>query len=287
LPSSIKNGKTPEAFMGRLGNPVLELELKDRIRGGKFLRSVAIRVVLLGFIFYLVLLSRLGRGLLAFILAEAILIMLYTPGAIYDAFASNAGRGQIRELTLTRLSSGSILLGKFAGANFHNFIVILISALAMFRIWFFCGGFHLWHLAYANLALLILLYASAVISLAFSSMFRRSTLIPAILTYTLILLLIGSIVAAGPVIDGMDNPRAKTVMTTLALYANPLVMTSRTLGTIDIMRTEYMYRIADPIAGRGFTYPNWYFAAIIYFTVSCVLLLPVYFRFSRIRRFLL
>jgi ABC-type transport system involved in multi-copper enzyme maturation permease subunit len=270
--------------MGRLENPVLKRELKDRIRGGRFLRSIAIRVVLLGFIFYLVLLSRLGKGLLAFILAEAVLILLYTPGAIHDAFASNAGRGQIRELTLTRLSPRAILLGKFAGASFYNLIIILISALAMFRIWLFCGGFHLWRLVYANLALLILLYASAVISLAFSSMFRRSTLIPAILAYTLILLLMGSIVAAGPVIDGMDNPRAKTVMITLALYANPLVMASRTLGTIDIMRTEYMYRIADPIAGRGFTYPNWYFAAIIYFTISCALLLPVYLRFSRIRR---
>ncbi len=259
---------------------VLKREIKDRIRGGKFLRSIAIRVVLLGFIFYLVLLSRLGRGLLAFILAEAILILLYTPGAIYDAFASNAGRGQIRELALTRLSPGAILLGKFAGACFYNLIIILISALAMFRIWLFCGGFHLSHLMYANLALLILLYASAVVTLAFSSMFRRSTLIPAILAYTLILLLMGSVLAAGPAIDGVDNPRAKTVMTTLALYANPLVMASRTLGTIDIMRTEYMYRIADPIAGRGFTYPNWYFAAIIYFTISCVLLLPVYLRFN-------
>lgn len=270
--------------MGRLGNPVLKRELKDRIRGGKFLRSIAIRVIILGFIFYLVLLSRLGRGLLAFILAEAILILLYTPGAIYDAFASNAGRGQIRELTLTRLSPGTILLGKLAGASFYNLIIILVSALAMFRIWLFCGGFHLSRLVYANLALLILLYASAAISLAFSSMFRRSTLIPTILAYTLILLLMGSVLVVGPVIDGVDNPRAKTVMTTLALYANPLVMTSRTLGTIDIMRTEYMYRIADPIAGRGFTYPNWYFAAIIYFTISCILLLPVYLRFSRIRR---
>lgn len=266
--------------MGRLGNPVLKRELKDRIRGGKFLRSIAIRFVLLGFIFYLVLLARLGRGLLAFILAEAVLILLYTPGAIYDVFASTAGRRQIRELTLTRLSPGAILLGKFVGASFYNLIIILVSALAMFRLWLFCGGFHLSRLLYANLALLILLYASAAISLAFSSMFRRSTLIPAILAYTFILLLMGSVLAAGPAIDGMDNPKAKTAMTTLVLYANPLVMTSRTLGTIDVMRTEYMYRIAAPIAGRGFTYPNWYFAAIIYFTISCVLLLPVYLKFS-------
>jgi ABC-type transport system involved in multi-copper enzyme maturation permease subunit len=185
------------------------------------------------------------------------------------------------------LSPRAILLGKFAGASFYNLIIILISALAMFRIWLFCGGFHLSRLLYANLALLILLYASAVISLALFSMFRRSTLIPAILAYILILLLIGSIVAAGPVIDGMDNPGARTVTTTLALYANPLVMASRTLGTIDIMRTEYMYRIADSIAGRGFIYPNWYFAAIIYFTISCVLLILVYLRFSRVCRFLL
>ncbi len=61
-------------------------------------------------------------------------------------------------------------------------------------------------------------------------------------------------------------------MTNISLYANPIIMITRSLGKIDIMRTEYMYNIADPVVGRGFSYPDWRIMAIIYTGVSVALL---------------
>jgi hypothetical protein len=270
--------------MAKLENPVLRRELKVRLRIATAIPAIALRCVCLGLIFLLVLLSRLGRGLLAFILAEALLILLFTPGAVCSAFAGNAGRDDLRDLALTRLNSETILLGKLAGANLYICIIILFSALVMFCVALLHRGIHIWRLVCANMALLILVFASAVIGLAFSVLFRRNILASATLAYILILMLIGSIVIPGPLIERMREHRIKAVIIKAALYVNPLIMTSRALGDVDIMRTEYMYTLADPIVGRGFTYPDWRHAGMIYFGISCLLLVPIYIRFNLARR---
>jgi len=270
--------------MAKLENPVLKRELKARVHIAKLIPAIALRSACLGFLFLLVLLARLGTGLLAFILSEALLILLFTPGTVCDAFVSNAGRGDLRDLALTRLSSGAIILGKLVGANFYTCIIILLSALVMCAVSLFHGGLHIWRLIYANMALLILVFAYAVISLAFSVLSRRSILVPAVLAYVLIFLLIGSVVFPGPLIEQMRETKVKTALIKVALYANPLIMTSRALMKVDIMRTEYMYTLADPIVGHGFAYPDWRYAGIIYIGISCLLLIPISIGFGLARR---
>ena len=264
----------------KLENPVLKRELKVRIRIVKVISAIALRCVCLGLLFILVLLSRLGSGLLAFILAEVLLILLFTPGTVYYAFASSANRADFRHLALTRLSSGTILTGKLAGANLYTFMIIIVSAFAMCGVSLSHRHLHIWRLICANLALLILMLASTAIGLGFSVLFRRSIAVPAILAYILIFLLIGSIVIPGPLIERMRGT-AKATAIRVALCASPLIMTSRALGRIDIMRTRYMYNLADPIVDYGFTYPDWYRAGIVYIGISCILLIPTFIRFRR------
>ena len=271
-------------MMAKLENPVLKRELKIRIRIAKLIPAIALRSVCLGFLFLLVLLSRLGKGLLAFILAEALLILLFTPGAVCDAFAGNAGRRDFRDLAMTRLSSRAILLGKLAGANVYICIIILLSALVICVTSLFHKNLHIWRLVCANMALLILVFASAVIGLAFSVLFRRSIFMPTVFSYILILLLIGSIVIPGPLIERMRESKVKAAMIETALYANPLIMTSRALERVDIMRTQYMYTLADPIVSHGFAYPDWRYAGSIYFGISCLLLIPISIGFGLARR---
>ena len=270
--------------MNGLANPVLKRELKVRIRIARIVPAMALRFACLGLIFLLVLLSRLGRGLLAFVLAETLLVLLFVPRDTCDIFAGNAGRGELRDLALTRLNSAAILLGKLTGANFYNCVVVVLSAFAMCTISLFHRNLHVLHLVRANVAILILMFASAVMSLAFSLLFRRGIFISAMLTYTLVLLLVGSVVVSGPIVEWATSPRVKTVASEVALFANPLVMTSRALGTVDIMRTEHMYRLADPIVGRGFTYPEWYRAGIMYLSISCLVLIIAFVGFSRFVR---
>jgi len=271
--------------MARLENPVLTRELRSRLRITKLIPAILLRCVCLGLLFLLVLLSHLGRGILALILAQTFLILLFTPGAVCRSFASNARRGDLRDLALTRLSAPAILLGKLAVADIHTFLVIAFSAIVMCAAAFSRSDLHVWRLLCANAALLILGFSSAVIGLAFSMMLRRDGFVGYLLAYMLIFFLIGSVIIPGPVMERIQSSKAKTAIAKLALYANPLIMTSRALGRIDLMRTRYMYVLADPIVNWGFTYPDWYAAGIVYSIASCLLLVPVFLGFRcRIRR---
>lgn len=265
--------------MVRLENPVLIYELRSRLRVTRLIPAILLRCVCLGLLFCLVLLSHLGKGLLAFILAETVLILLFTPGAVCRSFASNARRGDLRDLVLTRLSAPGILLGKFAAADIYTFLVIAFSAMIMCVAAFFRSDLHLWRLICANVALLILVFSSGVVGLAFSIMLRGNSLVAYILTYMFIILLIGSVIIPGPFMERIQSSKTKSAMTKLALYANPLVMTSRALGRIDLMRTRYIYVLADPIVNWGFTYPDWYAAGILYSVISFIILIPIFLGF--------
>ena len=259
------------SFFQKLENPVLKRDLKVKVRIARLIPALALRFVGLGTLFLLVLLSRLGRGLLALILAEAVLVMLSTPAAVCSIFTSDAGRSDLRNLALTRLNTVSIILGRLAGANLYNCIIILLSTIAAYAASSLYRDFP-GNLVRANVAILILMFASTVISLAFSALFRRRLLASAMLSYIFVLILVSSVIIPGPLIERMPRSKASDLITWLALHANPLIMTSRALGRTDIMRTRYMYNLADPIVSRGFSYPNWYSSGILYFGTSCLLL---------------
>jgi hypothetical protein len=251
-------------------NPVLKRELRIRIRPRKLIPALLSRFAFLGITFPLILLARLGRGLLAFSLAETFLIVLFAPGSVLDAFSSRNARNDLRELCLTRLNPVSILLGKFIGVNFYNFVVIILSALAMCFMAVFHKNLHIWNLIRVNLSILALLSVSSATALILSVISQRNAFISVISTYFIVILLISSIITFGPLIGKFHKAEAKNALSKLALYTNPFVMTSRSLGNVDIMRTRYMYELADPIVSRGFSYPEWYYPIAIYFLSSCV-----------------
>lgn len=270
--------------MARLGNPVFAYELRSRLRVRKLVPAIILRCVCLGLIFLLALLARLGRGVLAFVLAESFLILLFTPGAVCYTFSSNTRQGRFRELALTRLSSPAILLGKLATADLYTCIIVVFSAIIMCITAVFRDDLHVWRLVCTNAALLILMFSSAVIGLFFSMIFRRNGFAGYMLAYMLVFLLIGSVIIPGPMMERIQSSGLKAAITKVALYANPLVMTSRSLGRIDLMRTRYIYNLAGAIVDRGFTYPDWYFAGAVYLAISCLFVIPVFIRFNIIYR---
>ncbi len=271
--------------MTRLENPVLTHELRNRLHVAKLIPAIVLRCACLGLIFLLILLFRLGRGFLAFILAETFLVLLFTPGAVCSAFAGSNERRDFRDLLLTRLSSPAILLGKFAAADLYTCMIIVFSGAVMCTVSLFRSDLQVWRFVCANAALLVLVFSCAALGMAFSMAFRRNSLAAYILAYALIFLLIGSVIIPGPIIDRLQSARAKALIIKVAVYVNPLIMTSRSLGTIDLMRTRYIYTLAEPIVTRGFTYPNWYSVAAIYLIVSCLFLVSVFVCFRyRTRR---
>ena len=261
--------------MTRFENPVLTHELRSRLHVKRLVPAILLRCVCLGLIFLLVLLARLGRGLLAFVLAETLLILAFTPGAVCSTLTSRAARRDLRDLALTRLSSPAIFLGKLAVADLYTCMIIMVSAIVMCAASLFSSRIHVWPLLYANVALLVLEFSAAAIGVAFSMVFRRNSSIAYILAYALILLLIGSVIVPGPIIEQVQSRGTKAAIIKIALHANPLIMTSRALGTMDLMRTKYIYDLAEPIVTRNFVYPNWYSTATIYFVISCLFLIPI------------
>ena len=271
--------------MTRLENPVLTHELRSRLRPAKLIPAILLRCACLGLIFLLMLQFRLGRGFLAFILAETFLVLLFTPGAVCRTFAGSNGRRDFRDLVMTRLSSPAILLGKLAAADLYTCMIIVFSGAVMCTVSLFRRDIHVWRFVCANAALLVLVFSCAALGMAFAMAFRRNNLAAYIFVYTLIFLLISSVIISGPIIDRVQSAGARNWIKKAALHANPLIMTSRSLGTIDLMRTRYIYTLAGPIVTRGFTYANWYSVAVIYLAVSCLLLIPVFLCFRyRIRR---
>ena len=266
--------------MSGFENPILKRELKVRIRIAKLIPAIALRCVCLGLIFLLVLLSRLGSGILAFVLAEAVLILLFTPGTVCDAFVSNAGRKDLRDLALTRLRTGATVPGKLVGANLYTLIIVVLSAPGMFVISTFNRN-----LIYVNISLLILMFLSTAISFAFSILFHRNAIAPSIIAYALVFLMISSVVTTGPLIERVQDAGMRNAIAKSALYINPLIMVSRSLGNIDIMRTDYIYTLADPIVGRGFTYPDWRRAGVLYLGISCLFLFPAFIGFRHRKRY--
>ncbi|MGQ9609997.1 MAG: hypothetical protein ACUVWN_11875 [bacterium] len=223
-------------------------------------------------VFSLVILSRIGKGMLAFFIAESMTIALFSIGNVCDALTSSKGRKDLIDISLTRLDIRNIILAKLIGANIYNFIFVFSSAIITLCFPIFRKGMGFWEIAYANMITLLILITSIAISSFFSVVSRNNVFFTALISYFIIFLLLGSILLPVPFIERTQNQKLKDIMTKVSFYANPIIMLTRSLGKIDIMRTEYMYDIADPIVGRGFSYPDWRIMAIIHASTSIVLL---------------
>lgn len=260
---------------------ILKRELKNKIQLKKLLEAIVLRYMSTGFIFLLVLLSRLGKSFFALTIAETIVILFFTPGIVCYTFVSNYGRKDIRDLNLTRLQLRNIFFGKLIMSNFYNAIFILFSAIVIIIISFY-QKIGILGFLYANITLLILMFTTSMISLFVCILSSKNIITSAVISYLIILLLLGSVIISGPLIEQTQNPQVRNNIIKISLYANPIIMVSRSFGKIDILRTQYMYNLADPIVGRGFIYPDWRVIGIIYMCSSIFLFIPILIWLSKL-----
>ena len=253
-------------------NPVLKRDLKIRFRLRNLIKAVFVRYACIGLIFILALLSQIGNNILSFIIAQAVTIMLFIPATIYDAFASKIGKRDMRELAFTRLNPMTVILGKVVSANIYNFIIIIFSFIFLLIISLSQKKVSVSGIIYSNIVTIAIMSAISAVSLFFCAIFRKNVIASTILPYFVILLLLFSVIISGPFIDRTESQQFKKIMINSALYASPAVNLARASGKIDIMRTLYLYTIADPIVGRGFSYPDWRISCTIYVGISILLL---------------
>jgi len=258
--------------MKYIENPVLKRDLKFNFRIKKLIPAIILRCICIGILFLIVLLVRLGTGIFAFLIAETVMILLFTPGSICDAFVSQAGRRDAYDLAFFRMSKVKLIVGKLIASNLYNFIVVIISDIIIFVLLASQKKFNTQGVLYATLVILTFMFVFSVLSILFCTIFQRNVIASAFFVYSVIILLLFSVIIAGPFLERTENQKVKDLITKSAIYVNPIIMLSRSLGKIDIMRTDYLYNVADPIVGRGFNYPDWRISCTAYLIVSCFLL---------------
>jgi hypothetical protein len=256
-------------------NPLLKLELKRKFKIRNLILSLLARIICIGILFLLILLARLATGILALFISLSAAILLFTPASVINSFISKSAKQEINELLLTKINRLVILVIKLIGSNIYNIIILLISNIVVFTLLYDQQKMTPSGIINANLVLLAIMVLSSALALVFVP--SRSIVISSFCVYLTIAILLSSVIIIGPFIQRTENQQAKDIMSKSSLYANPIVTLTRSMGKIDIMRTEYLYNIADPVVGRGFTYPDW--------RVSCLGYLSVAFLFIAITSF--
>ncbi|MGB9595033.1 MAG: hypothetical protein ACPL7B_02025, partial [Candidatus Poribacteria bacterium] len=182
-------------------------------------------------------------------------------------------RQEISELIFTKIKRPSIILYKLIISNIYNIIIAIIANIIIFTLLYDYQKMTLSGIINANIVLLAVMTFSSALTIVLIALFSCRMLASSFCVYLILSVLLFSVIIVGPFILRTENQKAKDLMTKSSIYANPVIMLVRSMGKIDIMRTDYMYNIADPIVGRGFTYPDWQKQCLGYFIVSFIFIL--------------
>lgn len=232
-------------------NPVLDRELRQRLRGRAAWVALTLYLIVLGLILRLVydvvahsnngfgvasqaqIASASGRSIYHWLLFVMLaLICFIVPGMTAAAIAGERERQTLVPLQITLLSARSIVLGKLL-ASLAYVVLLVVAALPFLSVSFLLGGVSAAEVAKGVGMLLVVAVAIASISLACSSTAKR-TQTATVTSYGLVgLLVIGTLVAYGAQRAFDRTPNGTTGPTVLLL--NPFAATAdvvrgRTVG---------------------------------------------------------
>lgn len=252
-------------------NPVVEKELKIKMRGWK---APALITVYLGFLGIVVLLSFLPAMLvedysmhtfnprmavgaytaLAFI--QFFMIMFIMPALTGGAISSERERQTLDLLLCTNFSPLSIITGKIFVSISH--IMLLISAsLPIMATVFLFGGIGFTDLLFLFAFYLVTALMIASIGIFYSTVFKKSTISIVVTYITLLFLLGGTVVIFGIwavfTFSGRNSgdPTAKDVMS--FLFANPMYGFVSVLGNTE---NGILFDISRQISRAGGAVPK-------------------------------
>jgi len=230
-------------------NPVLEREMRERMRGSRAAVVLTLYLGVLVAIFAIVVRSytddrfgtrgavtptdvaRIGRSSFEWVLFFMLLLVFFlVPGLTSAAVAGERERQTLVPMQITLLRPWSIVVGKVSASL--SFLVLLIVATApLFALSYLIGGVSLAQVLKGLVGVLVTGLVLACVTVACSAAVRR-TQSATVLAYGMTLLLsVGTLVAYGgvSVVAALDNPsnRAPGAM----LYLNPVMLTSSLVAT--------------------------------------------------------
>jgi ABC-2 type transport system permease protein len=224
----------------RAGNPVLRREVVERWRSRRATITLTLYLAVLGAIMYLlyrlgiaVLNSQFGfgfdpaaagpvlgrflvEGLLFFVL---LLVLFVGPGYAAAQISGERERKTLTLLQVTLLRPVQIVLGKL-GAAVAWLSLLVLAAVPLGAVAFFLGGIGITDLLRSGALLLVVAVAIAAMGLGVSSLTRKTTG-SIVLTYGLVLALVGGTLFLSIVEVVFKSTRGQQVSTPVALYFNP------------------------------------------------------------------
>ncbi len=250
-------------------NPVLRRELVERWRGR---RAFVVATVYLGLLTAMMLLllwaatswldngfgpavdpgPTLGRFLLENVLGLVLLLVLFVgPGYAAAQISQERERRTLGLLQITLVSPWRIVTGKLGAASAWLLLLVLLAA-PMAAAAFFLGGVTVGDLVRGVTYLAVITVAVAALGIGISSLVRR-TVAAVVLTYGLVLLLVGGTVF-GAAIEmafsrGADRPVTILVNPFVGLADAVRVSENVELPTI---LTPFSFALPEPNRGGGF-----------------------------------
>ena len=231
-------------------NPVLERELRQRLRGRAAWVSLTLYLVVLGLLLRLVYdvvadsqdfvfggefqqAASAGRSIFHWLLFVMLaLICFIVPGLTAGAVAGERERQTLVPLQITLLSARSIVVGKLL-ASLAFVILLVLAALPFLSVSFLLGGVALAEVMKGTAMVLVVAVAVAALSLACSSLVRR-TQTATVTAYGLVgMLVVGTLVvyaAQRTFDDSLTGTTKPTVLVLNPFAATAEVVRGRTEG---------------------------------------------------------
>ena len=182
--------------------PVFWEELRRRMRGGRAFITLLIYTAILVLLLFLVTLSKqvgddprawpeFGKTLwVVFLFGQLVVITFISPGLTAGAISAEKEQGTLGLLMLTRMSSFSIVMGKFFGA-IGQMLLILFAGLPVISVVFMFGGVSPMEIAVGYSLILVAGIGYASLGFLASCMFSRITAAVAWAYGFMLILLIG------------------------------------------------------------------------------------------------
>lgn len=264
-------------------NPVLEREIKTRVRDWKSPFIICAYICALGAVMLLYFYSQAQSllrghafgpeiGFSAFVLLaylQLFLVAFIAPAISVGAISSEVERQTFDLLWTSRLNSRSVILGKLS-ASIAYLLLVVLASIPLYAVIFFFGGLDLRTIGLLFLIYLVTGVTYASISILFSAITRRTT-VATVLTYcTLFFLIVGTLAISAlqmaRIHSQPPDPNNPWRLPPKVLYLNPVVALGSALpgGRYDFLpafrvqsRPVLVYHGAAPPPPPPALAPHW------------------------------
>lgn len=233
-------------------NPVLEREMRERMRGIRSVVVLTLYLAALVGVFFLVYqasvfsrgfgagavnptdVARIGRSIFEWVLFIMLLLVLFlVPGMTSAAISGERERQTLIPMQITLLRPRSIVIGKIS-ASLSFLALLIVATMPLLALSYLVGGVSLPQALRGLAAVLFCGLVLAALTVACSAYSRR-TQTATVLAYGFVLLLsLGTLVLYGAGVALSEAPGADNVISrpapTAMLWVNPVILTGAVIG---------------------------------------------------------